>query len=299
MSDALRYPSRLRTRVPASNRRDPVIWDRSAGGPLSSEEVGRYERDGFILLHDWIPEREATEWRREAEALRGDAQQERVYEKSDQTVRTIFKVDRNAELFANLARDPRILGIANQLLGGAVYVHQSRINFKAPLRGGDFWWHSDFEIWHTEDGMPAMRALSVAVLLDESSALNGPILFVPGSHEVFVPCIQATPDLNYKEDLRTQDYTAPDRELLGRAIQERGVVQALGKAGTIIVSDCNVMHGSAANMSPWPRSILFYCFNSVHNTLSPEPPLGTRPRPDFLANRNFTPISTRDDGPTP
>jgi len=291
---SLRYPSRLGKCVPPSVRLDPVVWGAATPGPLDRQQVDQFDRDGFLVVEGWIPFDEVVEWRREAERMRADPRQELVYEKGSQLVRTIFKVDRNTSYFARIARDGRLLGLAEQLLGGPVYVHQSRINFKSALKGGDFWWHSDFEIWHTEDGMPAMRALSVSVLLDASTQLNGPMLFIPGSHRTFVPCTGSTPDMNYKQELQTQDYTAPDNEPLADLIRSRGIVPATGEPGTLVVSDCNTMHGSAANMSPWPRSILFYCYNSIHNTLPERPPLGTPPRPDFLAHRDYAPLSIED-----
>jgi ectoine hydroxylase len=140
--------------------------------------------------------------------------------------------------------------------------------------------------------MPGMRAISVSVLLDESTTLNGPILFVPGSHRTFVPCINSTPAMDYKQELQTQDYTAPDPEILSEVIRSGGIIQATGAPGTLVVADCNIMHGSAANMTPWPRSILFYCYNSIENRLSDRPPLGTVARPEFLAHRDYTPLSS-------
>jgi len=40
-------------------------------------------------------------------------------------------------------------------------------------------------------------------------------------------------------------------------------------------------------MSPWPRSNLFFVYNSVENQLV-EPFCGNKPRPDFLGNRTRT-----------
>ena len=54
--------------------------------------------------------------------------------------------------------------------------------------------------------------------------------------------------------------------------------------------DCNAMHGSNGNITPYPRSNVFAVFNSVENTL--EDPFGPdQPRPDYIASRDFTPLS--------
>src|SRR3546814_10756649 len=44
----------------------------------------------------------------------------------------------------------------------------SRLNYKPGFKGKEFYWHSDFETWHVEDGMPQMRALSMSILLAEN-----------------------------------------------------------------------------------------------------------------------------------
>ncbi|PSN08523.1 ectoine hydroxylase, partial [filamentous cyanobacterium CCT1] len=48
--------------------------------------------------------------------------------------------------------------------------------------------------------------------------------------------------------------------------------------------DCNMMHGSSSNISPFPRSNVFFVYNSVHNRLV-APFGGTKPRPEFIAAR--------------
>src|SRR3546814_3200003 len=56
-----------------------------------------------------------------------------------------------------LAADERLAGVARFLLDDTVYIHQSRLNYKPGFQGKEFYWHSDFETWHVEDGMPRMR----------------------------------------------------------------------------------------------------------------------------------------------
>jgi ectoine hydroxylase len=49
------------------------------------------------------------------------------------------------------------------------------------------------------------------------------------------------------------------------------------------------MHGSGSNITPFARSNIFLVFNSVENALV-EPFAASRPRPDFVASRDFTPL---------
>ena len=47
---------------------------------------------------------------------------------------------------------------------------------------------------------------------------------------------------------------------------EHGIKLFTGKAGSATWFDCNCMHGSGDNITPYPRSNVFIVFNSVENT---------------------------------
>ena len=52
----------------------------------------------------------------------------------------------------------------------------------------------------------------------------------------------------------------------------------------MLLFECNVLHGSNANMSPYPRSNVFFVYNSVDNRLA-TPYCGLTPRPGYIATR--------------
>ncbi|HSR56204.1 MAG TPA: ectoine hydroxylase, partial [Alphaproteobacteria bacterium] len=57
------------------------------------------------------------------------------------------------------------------------------------------------------------------------------------------------------------------------------------KAGTVIIFDCNTLHGSNSNITPFARSNAFLVFNARANAL--KSPFGaTKPRPEFIAARD-------------
>ena len=85
-----------------------------------------------------------------------------------------------SDLIAELVRDPRILDRARQILGSDVYVHQSRVNYMPGFTGKGFYWHSDFETWHAEDGMPSPRAVSISLALTDNYPFNGGLMVMPG-----------------------------------------------------------------------------------------------------------------------
>jgi len=207
-----------------------------------------------------------------------------VRETGSSVVRSLFGVHRDDGVLARMARHPRLVGAARQVLGSDVYIHQSRVNVKAPLHGAGFYWHSDFETWHVEDGMPRMRAVSASIALTPITPLNGPLLLVPGSQNAFIACEGTTPPGHYRTSLRRQELGVPDDALLTRVTREHGIAAPSGPAGSVLLFDCNTLHGSFENITPAPRTSLFFVFNSVANRLG-RPFAGTVPRPEHVAAR--------------
>jgi ectoine hydroxylase len=296
MSDRTRtdlYPSRQAAEPERRERIDPVVhgeW--RPGAPLSEAQTHAFERDGYLVLRDVLSEDEIALLQQETGRLLGDpsglADETVIYEPGTSPgqgeVRSIFAVHDQSALMHRLASDARLAGVASFLLDDEVTIHQSRLNYKPGFRGKEFYWHSDFETWHVEDGMPRMRALSISVLLAPNNAHNGPLMLMPGSHRTYLSCVGETPDNHYKISLRRQDYGVPDEYSLAELAQEHGIVAPLGEPGTVIIFDCNMMHGSNGNITPWPRSNLFFVYNAVSNPLGP--PFGPEtPRPEFVASR--------------
>ena len=220
-----------------------------------------------------------------------------ITEPGKQEIRSVFGIHELSDRFDRLTRDPRILDMVHQLLGSEAYIHQSRINFKPGFHGKGFDWHSDFETWHAEDGMPRMRAVSFSIALTDNTPFNGPLMLIPGSHKTFVPCVGRTPEDNYQSSLKKQELGVPNHQDLQKMADQYGIQAPTGPAGSLIIFECNTLHASNANMSPWPRSNLFFVYNSVENQLQ-QPFCGNKPRPEFLGNRTNTralkPLATPD-----
>jgi ectoine hydroxylase len=286
------YPSRQGSAARMLPRRDEVVyrrWDSDA--PLSAEETDTFGRDGFIVLRNVFDESELESLCEEAAGLRSPPlsrsaldPETLIAEPESGQVRSVFRIHEQSRMFARLAADVRLAEIARYLLNDDVYIHQSRLNYKPAFRGKEFYWHSDFETWHVEDGMPRMRALSMTVLLTENTPQNGPLMLMRGSHRHFIACVGETPQNHYRQSLRKQEYGVPEEGFLTRLAAEGGIAAPTGPAGTVIVFDCNTMHGSASNITPFPRSNAFIVYNALSNRL--QAPFGPAvPRPEFIASR--------------
>lgn len=282
------YPSRIDHETRISPRHDAIFWGDAGEGPLSEAQCRAYEEGGYLLLTDILSNEEVAAARAELEALieqyADTSDQWIVREPASKRIRSIFAVHKISDLFARLLSDRRLVAIAEQILGSRTYLHQTRLNFKPGFQGREFFWHSDFETWHVEDGMPRPRALSMAIALYENTPANGPVMMIPGSHRQFIACPGGTPENHYKQSLRQQMYGVPDETAIAFLAEQGGIELAAGPAGTITVFDSNIMHGSNSNISPLPRSNLFAVYNSAENML--EEPFGNlQPRPDFIAHR--------------
>ena len=295
------YPSRIEDRPRILERRDPVVHTRwSAAAPLSQEQTEAYERDGFLVLRDVFDQAEIEMLRRESARLRGDPAallpESTITEPGSGAVRSVFKVHDQSPTFGRLAADARLAEVARFLLGDEVYLHQTRVNYKPGFRGKEFYWHSDFETWHVEDGMPRMRALSMSILLTENRSFNGPLMLIPGSHKRYLTCVGATPENHYKESLKKQDIGVPDEASLTELAAAGGIVAPTGPAGTVVLFDCNTMHGSNGNITPFARSNAFIVYNAVSNALGA--PFGPKtPRPEVIATReSLAPIEPAPGG---
>ncbi|GGF13937.1 ectoine hydroxylase [Halobacillus andaensis] len=286
------YPSRQNNRPEILERKDPVIHtDRSkdSEAPISSEQLDFYEKNGFLQIENFFSDEEVSQMQKGIFELQDDSRDtfsdKVIREPESDEIRSIFHVHEDDNYFKDVANDQRILDIVNHLLGSDVYIHQSRINYKPGFTGKEFDWHSDFETWHVEDGMPRMRAVSLSIALSDNYTFNGPLMLIPGSQNYYVSCIGETPDDNYKESLQKQKLGVPDHDSL-RWLAEKGggISVPTGKAGSITLFESNTMHGSNGNITPYSRNNLFMVYNSVENQLV-KPYSGGKERPEFIAVR--------------
>lgn len=287
------YPTRRGDAPDLLPHVDPVVYP-SAGGRLVLEQLAAFERDGFLTFDALLAPDEVGALRDEVERLATSPEvvgSERVVREPDSDeVRSVFEVHRVSDLVARFVADDRLAGLARHVLGSDVYVHQSRANRKPGFAGREFSWHSDFETWHAEDGMPRARAVSLSVALTPNYDCNGSLLVIPGSHRTFVATAGETPPDHYLHSLRRQEVGVPDRDALTRLTDEAGrIVTVTGPAGSAVLFDCNLMHGSASNITPYPRTNLFVVYNSVENALE-DPFAAAEPRPSFVAAREVTPL---------
>ena len=250
---------------------------------LTQPQAEQFERDGLLVVPELFSAAEIALMKAAADEVYALDRIEIQREKDGITPRTAFAAHRYDPVFAKVAAHPRLIGPARQLLGGQVYIHQFKVNAKAAFSGDVWQWHQDYGVWQRDDDMPKAMGMNVAVFLDEVTHINGPLMFIPGSHRQGV--IEAS------HDTSTTSYPLwiLDQETLRRLADARGIVAPVGPPGTGLFFHGNLVHGSTANLTPWGRSIVYVSVNRVDNAIR------RFQRPEYIAHRDFTPVEPLAD----
>ncbi|WP_335940231.1 phytanoyl-CoA dioxygenase family protein [Streptomyces sp. PTD5-9] len=250
----------------------------------------RYEREGWFLAPEALDQDVIARVTARVEALSVQERPEVVYEKDGRTVRGIHGCHLFDDVCRRLVRMPALLGLAEELLGEPVYVYQFKVNMKQPGEGAAWPWHQDFAFWSREDGMPADKAVNIAILLDEVHRTNGPLRIIPGSHRQGL--VGAGPDPtpgggggDWRKHVSADlEHTVPDK-LAEDLAQEMGTTLVTGPAGTLYAFHPTIVHASSDNHSADRRAMLLVTYNAVSN--APE----RLTRPEFLVSRDTTPLA--------
>lgn len=251
---------------------------------LTPEQLEAYRVQGYLLLPDLLSPAEVNALRAAVPALMSSTGPEVTRNAKDATPKVVYAPHANDERYQALSRIPRILGTVQQLLGEDAYIYQSRINLKMPFTSDAWSWHQDFPAWHRGDGMPAPHAVMTAVFIDACTVANGPLLVMPGSQSDDLGEILAR-----EPDAVGYDVQRVDTAVLKRHAEASGIVELLGAAGSVAFIHPTLLHGSASNMTPWPRSILYLNYSAVSNRTT------ANKRPWFMNNTDVTPLALVDD----
>ena len=244
---------------------------------LTPQQIEDFHREGWLFLPELFTPEEVALLKRESEAIYREHRPE-VWREKTGAPRTAFAAHTYNEAFGTLGAHPRLIGPVEQIFGEQVYMHQYKINAKAAFTGEVWQWHQDYGTWKRDDGMPEPRAMNISVFLDEVMPINGPLLLVPRSHNAG--------DLEASHDVETTSYPlwTLDEATVSRLVAEGGIVAPTGKPGGVLMFHGNLVHGSAGNITPYPRRIVYLTLNAVSNHIR------TPTRPEFIAHQDFAPI---------
>jgi len=249
---------------------------------LTPEQLEQFDREGYLFLPGLFTPEEAALLKEEAENIY-QLDRDEVWREKSGIARTAFAAHTYNEAHRRLGAHPRLIEPIQQILDGPVYVHQYKINAKAPFDGEVWQWHQDYGTWARDDEMPEPRAMNISVFLDDVTAANGPLLFIPGSHKKGV--------VDAGHDLETTSYPlwTLDRDTVSKLADEGGCVAPTGPAGSVLLFSSLLVHASPPNISPLGRIIVYLSLCHVDNHIR------AFKRKEWIAHRDFTPIEALED----
>jgi ectoine hydroxylase len=258
---------------------------------LCDHQLDAYRRDGIRTAPVVLTAGSLDLLRREVDRLAGLAPEGTVRERGGTIIRAMHGVHQQSAAFAALAASRPLVGIAERVLGGSVYVHQFKVNIKAPLAGGAWQWHQDYVFWRERDGISRCDLLNVAVFLDDVDDSNGPLSCLRGSNREGVleqTIALAGPD--WTDDVAEElSFSVPD-EIAAELAVRYPALQAVGPAGTVVLFHPNLVHGSAPNRSTRPRTMVIITYNRWDNP----PAAVAEPRPWYLCERAGSVLEAAD-----
>ncbi len=250
---------------------------------LTEQQIRHFHEEGYVFLPETFTPEECALLRDEAlDIYRHDRPE--VWRETSGAPRTAFAAHLYNDAFGLLARHPRMIEPIEQVFGEQLYMHQFKINAKASFTGDVWQWHQDYGTWARDDGMPEPRAMNIAVFLDEVMAVNGPLMLVPRSHKAGI--------LHAEHDVKTTSYPlwTLDEETVTKLVDQGGIVAPTGKPGGLLMFHGNLVHGSAGNITPYPRKIVYLTLNAVSNYIRKPT------REEWIAHTDFSPIVPTDEG---
>ena len=266
---------------------------------LSPEQIAAYHEDGYLLLENVFSATEVSAMLEEQHKIIQEESPRRILEKNG-AVRSFFAPDATSDLFRKVTLTERLVIPSRQLIDTEIYIHQTKLNSKQAMIG-DWWeWHQDYVFWHNDDQMPGPNVLTAMIYLNDVNEFNGPMLIIPGSHKAGIVDKEENNTGGVEDEWLTEyqnsksymsaltanlKYTLK-QHTIAAWITKNSIIAAKAPKGSVLLFHGNLFHASANNLSPWDRHTFLITYNSVENNL---PPM-ENPRPDFLANRNFTPI---------
>ncbi len=212
----------------------------------------RYAEDGFCVVPGLFSVAEVAAMRAANDEIiaraRGRTASDDVFdlERSHRPdaprVRRIKRPHDVLPYFRTLAADAKILSYVSALIGPDIRLHHSKVNLKTAQYGAPLEWHQDWAfIPHSNQDL-----VIAAVLLDDCTPENGPVLYIPGSHRGPL----------HPHHHGGRFYGAIDVAATGLDVAK--AVPALGPAGSVVFHHTMTAHGSALNRSDADRRLLFY-----------------------------------------
>jgi ectoine hydroxylase len=279
------YPTRINETSSFIERKDPVAHKKSQH--ILQVHYDKYVENGYVLIKGFFKPELVQKCLIESN---GDVGLNTL-EPNNNGVKRAVSGFHNKFPFKDLIEKDELIDIVKNILGSSIYIHQSRINFKKSIDGSGWHWHSDFETWHAQDGMPNMRCLTAMIPLTENNNCNGSLMLIPKSHKYFWSSSKSKEEISPEENYADQKEGIPHKDAIKYFFNksENKTEMIVCEPTDLVLFDCNTIHVSTQNLSPIDRTNMFIVYNSIENKLV-EPFSSKNIRPEELGSRKIEKI---------
>ncbi len=235
--------------------------------PLGSADINQFKTEGYVLLENAITADELKTLRTEFDNWVRDSRSESTSYGQQMDGRPRFSLEPGhsfeqpalrriaspielSQAYLDLVRNSIAADAVAQLIGPNIKFNNAKINSKHPGSATAVKYHQDFMFEpHTNDDL-----VTVLFFLDNLTPENGPLEIVPGSH--LGPLYD-----HWHEGV----YTGSVDSLVAGEAADKSVA-CYGVAGSACLMNTRLLHGSAPNLSNYPRTlyIVEYCAEDAY-----------------------------------
>jgi phytanoyl-CoA hydroxylase len=219
-----------------------------------AEAARQLNENGFVVLEGLFEEEEIAPVSEEIDAvITGKAhyfpESDLFYEPGSNParLRNAFRLHQHNPLFMEVARNPKIVAVLENALGGPLRLYSSHLFAKPGRVGTVVPRHQDIAYWPFEP----YEMVTAWIALDDSTISNGCVRFVAGSNKLGL--LPHGPSGVQGNTLSLAD----EKQIAG--MEER---PAEARRGSVILHHCLTVHRSEPNLSPQPRRGLGYIYMS-------------------------------------
>lgn len=266
---------------------------------LSGEQIDAYQKQGFVVLENFLDSGELEQWRRVTQ----EAVEQRLAAAGDQSftggltnqadpdayyarvfTQCLKLADTHPEM-RELMLDPRLGKTAAALAGvDGIRIWHDQALFKQPF-GNPTGWHLDNPHW----SFSSRQSISIWVALDDATLSNGCLYYMPGTQNT-----ARYDTAGIGEDIAGLFKIYPEW-------REMDTVACPCPAGSAVFHNGLTAHGAGANMTNKPRRAMTCAympdgstFNGISNIL-PAEYLQTLKIGDLLDNETISPMVWHKD----
>ena len=206
---------------------------------LTEEQKSFYDEQGYVLVPNLLTSDEAAAFRAEMHRIATDeGSSDATWDSVRGTGTSIshcHDVHFRSAMVTRLLTDPRLISVAQDIIGPNVQLHHNKMFIKPPEKGSPFPMHQDYPYFpHRDHSM-----IAVILHFDDAPEAKGCLCVYPGSHK-----LGPLPAEGKDHHVSTEHFPI------------KGATAVEAKAGDAVFFHYLTVHGSGVNRSDEPRTTL-------------------------------------------